>query len=44
MIGPLQGLRVAVTIPPHGWFGGVDFDFARRYRPEVRRWRVPSSS
>jgi len=25
---PLAGLRIAVTRPPHTWFGGVDFDFA----------------
>src|SRR5262245_34927904 len=28
MTGPLTGLRIAVTRPPHTWFGGVDFDFA----------------
>jgi hypothetical protein len=25
---PLAGLRVAVTLPPQAWFGGVDYKFA----------------
>jgi hypothetical protein len=27
--GPLLGLRIAATLPPGGWFGGVDHEFAR---------------
>ncbi|MEO8593435.1 MAG: glycosyltransferase [Candidatus Solibacter sp.] len=36
MPGPLTGLRVAVTIPPHVWFGGVDYDFAIEMSEELR--------
>ena len=25
---PLSGLRIVATIPPHTWFGGVDYNFA----------------
>lgn len=25
---PLNGLRIVATIPPHTWFGGVDYNFA----------------
>jgi hypothetical protein len=33
---PLEGLRVLVTIPPHTWFGGVDFNFAVEMAEELR--------
>jgi hypothetical protein len=33
---PLQGLKVIATIPPHFWFGGVDFDFASEMAEELR--------
>ena len=36
MPGPLHGLKVAVTIPPHVWFGGVDFNFAVEMAEELR--------
>lgn len=32
----LNGLRVAVTIPPCGWFGGVDYRFALDMADELR--------
>ena len=33
---PLAGLRIAVTIPPVGWFGGVDYNFAIEMSEELR--------
>jgi hypothetical protein len=33
---PLAGLRVAITLPPHGWFGGVDYNFAIEMSEELR--------
>jgi hypothetical protein len=33
---PLAGLRIAVTLPPHGWFGGVDYNFAIEMSEELR--------
>jgi hypothetical protein len=33
---PLAGLRVAVTIPPQGWFGGIDYNFAIEMSEELR--------
>jgi hypothetical protein len=33
---PLAGLRVVVTMPPHTWFGGVDFNFAVEMAQELR--------
>ena len=36
MPGPLAGLRIVVTIPPHVWFGGVDYDFAIEMSEELR--------
>ncbi|HEY1495730.1 MAG TPA: glycosyltransferase [Candidatus Solibacter sp.] len=36
MPGPLTGLRIVVTIPPHVWFGGVDYDFAVEMSEELR--------
>src|ERR1017187_5018284 len=33
---PLKGLRIAFTLPPHGWFGGVDYDFAIEMSEELR--------
>jgi hypothetical protein len=35
--GPLSGLRVAVTIPPSQWFGGIDYNFAVEMADEIRR-------
>jgi hypothetical protein len=34
---PLRGLRLAVTIPPRAWFGGVDYFFALDMAEELRR-------
>jgi hypothetical protein len=36
MAGPLHGLRVVVTLPPHVWFGGVDYNFAVEMSEELR--------
>jgi hypothetical protein len=33
---PLAGLRVAVTMPPVPWFGGVDYNFAVEMADEIR--------
>ncbi len=33
---PLRGLRIAITLPPHGWFGGVDYNFAIEMSEELR--------
>ena len=33
---PLAGMRVAITLPPHGWFGGVDYNFAVEMSEELR--------
>src|SRR5579862_1513450 len=33
---PLQGLRIATTLPPHTWFGGVDYNFAIEMSAELR--------
>ena len=33
---PLAGLRVAVTIPPTQWFGGIDYAFAIEMADEMR--------
>jgi len=33
---PLAGLRIAITLPPHGWFGGVDYNFAIEMSDELR--------
>src|ERR1035441_2359640 len=33
---PLAGLRIVVTMPPHTWFGGVDFNFAVEMAQELR--------
>ena len=35
-MGPLKGLRVAVTIPPTQWFGGIDYNFAIEMSDEMR--------
>ena len=37
MTGPLAGLRIAATRPPHPWFGGVDYNFAIEMADELRR-------
>jgi hypothetical protein len=36
MPGPLAGLRIVATQPPHGWFGGVDYNFAVEMAEELR--------
>jgi hypothetical protein len=36
MTQPLSGLRIVVTMPPHTWFGGVDFDFAVEMAEELK--------
>src|SRR4029077_14173843 len=36
MPGPLHGLRVVTTMPPHTWFGGVDYNFAVEMSEELR--------
>lgn len=33
---PLKGLRIATTIPPHSWFGGIDYNFAIEMSEELR--------
>src|SRR5579871_5570240 len=33
---PLKGLRIAATMPPHHWFGGIDFNFAIEMVDELR--------
>lgn len=33
---PLTGLRIIATMPPHTWFGGVDFNFAVEMVAELR--------
>lgn len=33
---PLAGMRIVVTLPPHTWFGGVDYNFAVEMRDELR--------
>lgn len=33
---PLAGLRIAVTIPPTPWFGGIDYNFAIEMADELR--------
>jgi hypothetical protein len=33
---PLKGLKIAATIPPHTWFGGVDYNFAIEMAEELR--------
>jgi hypothetical protein len=33
---PLKGLKIAATIPPHTWFGGVDYNFAIEMAGELR--------
>jgi len=35
-VGLLTGLRVAVTIPPTDWFGGIDYNFAIEMSEEMR--------
>lgn len=36
MSGPLNGLRLVATMPPHPWFGGVDYNFAVEMTEELR--------
>src|SRR5690242_7165158 len=33
---PLAGMRIAITLPPTTWFGGVDFNFAVEMSEELR--------
>ena len=33
---PLSGLRIVTTIPPHPWFGGIDYNFATEMSEELR--------
>lgn len=33
---PLSGLRLVATMPPHPWFGGVDYNFAVEMTGELR--------
>lgn len=33
---PLKGLRIVTTIPPHPWFGGIDYNFAIEMAEELR--------
>jgi hypothetical protein len=37
MSGPLNGLRIVATLPPHPWFGGIDYNFAIEMTEELRR-------
>ena len=34
--GPLAGLRLVTTLPPHPWFGGIDYNFAVEMSEELR--------
>jgi hypothetical protein len=34
--GPLSGLRIVATMPPHPWFGGIDYNFAVEMSEELR--------
>ncbi len=36
MSGPLSRLRIVTTIPPHPWFGGIDYNFAIEMTEELR--------
>src|SRR5579871_1355221 len=36
MTGPLSGLRIVTTLPPHPWFGGIDYNFAVEMTEELR--------
>lgn len=36
MSRPLDGLRLVATLPPHPWFGGVDYNFAVEMTQELR--------
>ena len=36
MNSPLKGLRLVATMPPHPWFGGVDYNFAVEMTEELR--------
>jgi hypothetical protein len=36
MPGPLAGLRIVATLPPQGWFGGIDYNFAVEMADELR--------
>jgi hypothetical protein len=36
MSGPLNGLRIVTTMPPHTWFGGIDYNFAVEMAQELR--------
>ncbi|HUJ51401.1 MAG TPA: glycosyltransferase [Bryobacteraceae bacterium] len=36
MSAPLNGLRIVTTIPPHPWFGGIDYNFAIEMTEELR--------
>lgn len=36
MSGPLSGLRIVATMPPHPWFGGIDYNFAVEMSEELR--------
>jgi len=34
--GVLSGLKIVATIPPHPWFGGIDYNFAIEMSDELR--------
>ena len=36
MTRPLSGLKIVVTLPPHSWFGGIDYNFAIEMAGELR--------
>jgi Glycosyl transferases group 1 len=36
MSGPLSGKKIVTTIPPHPWFGGIDYNFAIEMTEELR--------
>ena len=36
MSGALSGLRIVTTLPPHPWFGGIDYNFAIEMSDELR--------
>jgi hypothetical protein len=37
MTRPLEGLRIVATLPPHNWFGGIDYNFAIEMTDELRQ-------
>src|SRR5579871_874914 len=36
MSSPLGGLKIVTTLPPHPWFGGIDYNFAVEMSEDLR--------